>query len=379
MKKRAIASKLLELAAELPVVTIIGPRQSGKTTLCRMLFADKPYVNLEAPDERSFTRDDPRGFLAQFPQGAVLDEVQRVPELLSYIQVVVDETNTPGQFILTGSQNLLLMDSISQSLAGRTALATLYPFTIAEAYGKNPPGWLETAVRGFYPRVISSTLPPHEQLAFYITTYMEKDVRDLLNIKDHVRFDTFLKLCAGRTGQIINYSNLAADAGIAVNTAKDWLSVLEASFVVRRLPPWFANINKQLSKTPKLYFIDVGLACTLLRITTPEVLLTHPLRGPIFETLVVAEKWKRVANSVAPDNLYYYRDSTKTEIDLVEDTGNGLALTEIKSGTTIASDWHNSLNTLARLLPNVISTRIIYGGDKSTHRQNTAIIPWNNF
>jgi len=379
MKKRDLGNKLLEISKELPVVTVTGPRQSGKTTLCRELFADKPYINLEAPDEREFARTDPRTFLSQFKNGAVLDEIQRVPDLLSYIQAAVDEHNKPGQYILTGSQNLLLLSSISQSLAGRTALATLYPFTLKEAYGHSCPAWTEAAVRGFYPRVVQAKSPPHEMLSFYLATYVEKDVRDLLRVKDTARFDTFVRLCAGRTGQILNYSTLASDAGVSVNTAKDWLSLLEANFIVRRLPPWFANINKQLSKTPKLYFIDVGLACCLLRISTPEMLLVHPLRGALFETLVVAEMWKRNANALKPDNVYYYRDSSKKEVDVVEDSGNGLALTEIKSGATLASDWTDALEYAARVLPNVNTTRIIYGGDKPSRRHDTSVLSWRDF
>lgn len=365
MKPRMLKSKLLAWAEALPIVTVTGPRQSGKTTLCRDAFPGKPYVSLEDFDNRVMAQTDPRGFLSRFAgTGAVIDEVQNVPGILSYLQTLVDGDPKPGRFILTGSQNLLLMDAVSQSLAGRTAVGTLLPFSLREAYGPGmePPLWA-TIQRGFYPRVLTTPLPPSETLSFYVSTYLERDVRALLRIGDYVRFSTFLRLCAGRTGQILNLSDLAADAGISVNTAKSWLSVLETAYIVRRLRPWSANIGKQLAKSPKLYFLDTGLACCLLGIDSPGMLETHPLRGALFETFVVAERWKRLANAARPDNLFYYRDSKKREIDLVEETPDGLALTEIKSGATVASDWFAPLEEVAELLPRVRSRGIVCGAD----------------
>lgn len=384
MKPRILKSKLLSWAQALPVVTVTGPRQSGKTTLCRDAFPDKPYVSLEDFDTRAMAQGDPRGFLSRFAEsGAVIDEVQHVPGLLSYLQTLVDENPRPGRFILTGSQNLSLMHAVSQSLAGRTAVATLLPFSLREAYasGDELPLW-ETIQRGFYPRVLTTPLPPAETLSFYVSTYLERDVRALLRIGDYIRFSTFLRLCAGRSGQILNLSDLAADAGISVNTAKSWLSVLETAYIVHRLRPWSANIGKQLSKSPKLYFLDTGLACCLLGIDSPGMLETHPLRGPLFETFVVAERWKRLANAARPDNLFYYRDSKKREIDLVEETPDGLALTEIKSGATVASDWFAALEKAAAFLPRVRTRSIVCGAGfplPPPSIRGTSILSWRQF
>ena len=384
MKPRILESKLLAWAQALPVVAVTGPRQSGKTTLCRHAFPGKPYVSLEDPDTRMMARTDPRGFLRRFEaSGAVIDEVQHVPELLSYIQTLVDAHPGSGRFILTGSQNLSLMEAVTQSLAGRVAVATLLPFSLREAYapGREPPLW-ETVWRGFYPRVFSTPLPPPETLSFYVSTYLERDVRALLRIGDYVRFATFLRLCAGRTAQILNLSDLAADAGISVNTAKSWLSVLEAAYIVRRLRPWSGNIGKQLSKSPKLHFLDTGLACCLLGIETPAVLETHPLRGALFETFVVAERWKRLAHAGRPDNLFYYRDSKKREIDMVEETPEGLSLVEIKSGATVASDWFAPLEKVSAILPGVRSRAIVCGIDASLPPATlhaTSVFSWRQF
>ncbi len=384
MKPRIIESKLKSWASALPVVTITGPRQSGKTTLCKAAFPSLPYVSLEEPDTRRTALEDPRGFLSRFSEsGAVIDEVQHAPELLSYLQGVVDRDPQPGRFILTGSQNLALMDAVSQSLAGRTAVATLLPFSLREAYpaGGEPPLW-ETVFRGFYPRVLETPLPPTETLSFYVSTYLERDVRSLVNIGDFTRFETFLRLCAGRTGRILNYSDLAADAGIAVNTAKNWISVLETSYVVRRLRPWSSNLPKQLSKSPKLYFLDTGLACCLLGIPSAKELETHPLRGELFETFVVAERWKRLANAGERDRLFYYRDSRKLEIDLVEESPAGLRLCEIKSGATVAPDWFAGLDKAASFLPGVVERGIVCGLDSDlppARRRDTRICGWRQF
>lgn len=384
MKARELTPKLLAWAGALPIVTLTGPRQSGKTTLCRAVFPNRPYISLEEPDNRRMALEDPRGFLRRFKEsGAVLDEVQNAPELLSYLQGEVDADARPGRFVLTGSQNLAIMAAVSQSLAGRTAVATLLPFSLREAFpdGNPPPLW-ETLFRGFYPRVLDTPLPASETLSFYVSTYLERDVRALLNVGDFARFETFLRLCAGRTGQILNYSDIAADAGIAVNTAKSWLSALEASYIVRRLRPWAANVGKQLSKAPKLYFLDTGLACNLLGISTPAQLETHPLRGAVFETFVVAERWKRLANLGLRDNLFYYRDSRKTEIDLVVETPDGFELCEIKSGATAASDWFAPIRKVADLLPRVARRTIICGSDSELpppSHGGVEVLGWRQF
>lgn len=378
MKTREIGSRIRKFAEEYPVITVTGPRQSGKTTLCRALFPKLKYINLEEPDRRRFARDDPRAFLAEIHDGAILDEIQYVPELLSYIQADVDEKPRAGRFVLTGSQNLLLMQSVSQSLAGRTALATLLPFTIREAYTDGLKELSETMWRGFYPRVLDSA-DPSAALSFYISTYVTRDVRGILNVKDANRFSDFLCLCAGRTGQLLNYSALATDAGIAVNTAKDWISILETCYLVYRLRPWSVNIGKRIVKAPKLYFLDTGLACNLLGISTPRQLIAHPLRGAVFETMIIGEMLKRAANSVQRDNLCYFRTSSGHEVDVIAETPEGLELTEIKSGRTIASDWAPKLENVADDLPDVKKKRIIYGGDDVTSRHGIAFRPWHSF
>lgn len=379
MKKRVMEARLQAWAKQYPVVTLTGPRQSGKTTLARAAFPDYGYCNLELPSERDWARTDPESFLDRFAGGVVLDEIQRVPDLLSHVQVRVDsDRGARGRYILTGSHNLQLMRGVSQSLAGRTALGTLLPFSLAEAYGKHPPeDPMEAIWRGFFPRVVADGLDPTEAMEFYAATYVERDVRELLNVKDLSKFSVFLRLCAGRTGQLLNAADLAADAGIAGKTALEWISLLEASYIVRRLPPWFSNASKRLAKTPKLYFMDTGLACALLGIRSPAQLWTHPLRGAIFETYAVGELWKRECNRGGTGGLFHYRDGRKREIDLVEESGGGLALAEIKSGKTPSSEWAASLRELSALLPDVHALRVIYGGNALQKRGDVTFIPWD--
>ena len=379
MKKRVMEARLQAWAKQYPVVTQTGPRQSGKTTLARAAFPDYGYSNLELPSEREWARTDPESFLDRFAGGVVLDEIQRVPDLLSHVQVRVDsDRGARGRYILTGSHNLQLMRGVSQSLAGRTALGTLLPFSLAEAYGNRPPeDPMESIWRGFFPRVVADGLDPTEAMEFYAATYVERDVRELLNVKDLSKFSAFLRLCAGRTGQLLNAADLAADAGIAGKTALEWISLLEASYIVRRLPPWFSNASKRLAKTPKLYFTDTGLACALLGIRSPAQLWSHPLRGAIFETYAVGELWKRECNRGGTGGLFHYRDGRKREIDLVGETGNGLVLSEVKSGKTPSSEWAATLRELSALLPEVCALRVIYGGNILQKRGDVTFIPWN--
>lgn len=376
-KKREISERLKHFAQKYSVVTLTGPRQSGKTTLCKDLFRGYDYVNLESPDEQDYARTDPIHFLHRFTKGVVIDEIQRVPALTSSIQVLVDSDTRKGRFILTGSQNFRLMSHITQSLAGRTALATLLPFTLSEAYGKKRVDLFRALWTGFYPRIHTEKLDPFEALGFYINTYLERDIRELINVKNLQKFTTFLRLTAGRTGQVLNVSSLATDAGVSSVTAQEWLTFLEASYVVRRLPPWFANINKRLIKAPKLYFLDTGLACTLLGIHSPEELANHPLRGAIFETYVIGEYWKRQANRALPDTLFYYRDSNQNEIDLIDTAGGELLLIEIKSGATPVSEWANTISRLKPVLPNVRSMKVVYGGTSLQIRGDVTYLPWN--
>jgi predicted AAA+ superfamily ATPase len=336
-----IATPLLEeIRAGYPVVTITGPRQSGKTTLARAAFADKPYVSLETPDEREFAMTDPRGFLARWPDGAVIDEVQHVPALFSWIQSDVDAANQMGRFILTGSQNFSLMAHITQSLAGRSALVQLLPLSIAElsAADQLPEDLDSMILRGGYPALYARSLNPARWLADYIMSYLDRDVRQISQVHDLSAFQRFLRLCAGRTGQLLNLANLAQETGIAQSTARAWLSVLEASYIVFLLPPHHRNLGKRVVKMPKLYFLDTGLAASLMGLQTPAQLTIHPLRGALFESLIVAEFLKARLNSGFPSNLYFWRDNVGLEVDLLREEPDGLYPVEIKSSATVTED-----------------------------------------
>ncbi|MDF1593018.1 MAG: ATP-binding protein [Desulfobacterales bacterium] len=378
MIPRTIAPKILQYSKQYPVVTITGPRQSGKTTLCKMLFPDIPYVSLESIEERSFATSDPKGFLDRFQDGAVLDEIQRTPDLLSYIQVRVDETQKNGQFIITGSQNFELLNTVSQSLAGRTAIARLLPFSFEEVLSHQSLGSIDQLLyTGFYPRIYDEQLNPTEALAFYFNTYIERDLRLLINIKDLSRFETFLKLCATRCGQVVNFSALGNDCGVNHNTIKSWLSILEASYIVKLLPPYYSNLGKRLIKAPKLYFIDSGLAAFLLGIQKVEHVLTHPLRGVLFENLIVSEFLKKRFNQGKTDNLYFLRDSKGREVDILLDYGSYIDMVEIKSSKTIAEDLFKGLIYFKNLYTQTRNCFLVYGGDQSRVQKDIQIVPWN--
>ena len=315
-------------------------------------------------------------FLGQYSGGVVIDEIQRVPSLLSYIQCIVDENpDKHGRFILTGSQNLQIMRGVSQSLAGRTALASLLPFSLAELGGSQDV-W-ETLWRGFFPRIFHDNLNPTEALAFYTATYLERDVRELVKVKDLSRFSQFLRLCAGRTGQLLNAANLAADCGIAGKTAMEWVSILEASYIIRRLSPWFSNVSKRLSKTPKMYFLDTGLVCYLLGIDSPGQLANHPLRGAIFETFVMTEFWKHYANGGVTDRLFHYRDGAQREIDLLDECSPRRLLVEIKSGQTPSAEWGETLKRISAEIPGTSRLCVVYGGRLSQVRSGVEYVPWS--
>ncbi|MCD4718740.1 MAG: ATP-binding protein, partial [Desulfobacula sp.] len=322
MIPRDVSKKVMEFSKQYPVVTITGPRQSGKTTLCKMLFPNKPYVSLENIDNREFAENDPIGFLEMYPKGVIIDEIQRVPDLTSYIQTIVDEKDLPGMYILTGSQQFELINRLSQSLAGRTALIRLLPFSFSEVYGiKKNQDIDKVLTTGFYPRIFDKGLDPYSAMEFYISTYIERDLRQLINIKDLSRFQTFLKLCAGRTGQILNMSSIGNECGISHNTVNGWLTILEASYIIKRVKPFYKNFNKRLVKAPKLFFIDTGLACFLLGISSFNHLQAHPLKGALFETFVFSELLKTNFNQAKPDNIYYFRDNIGNEIDFILDAG----------------------------------------------------------
>lgn len=378
MIKRTIEPHLLRLAKQYPVVTLVGPRQSGKTTLCQAAFPRKPYVSLENLDNRRMALADPLRFLSQYPDGAILDEIQRAPDLLSYIQGIVDEKKKEGMFILTGSQQFELMGSMTQSLAGRTALTTLLPLSYDEIYGsvKKQPDIDEVLFTGFYPRIYDKKLNPTEALAFYTATYIERDVRVLIELKDLSRFEMFLKLCAAQTGQILNLSHLGNECGIAVNTAKSWLSVLEASYILFFLRPHHKNFRKRLIKAPKLYFVDVGLASFLLGITDKSHSKNHPLRGALFETFVIAEILKRRFNNIQTNNLYYFRDNVGHEVDVLLDKGSEVVPVEIKSGQTVADDFFKGLEYYRQLNFAVKNSWLIYGGNKFYQENGHQVCPY---
>ena len=380
MIPRDLTPRLLEAASQLPVVTVTGPRQSGKTTLCRMTFPDRPHVNLEVPDVRAYAAGDPRSFLADHPDGAVLDEIQRVPELMSYLQDDVDRHPDPGRWILTGSQNLLLLDAVNQSLAGRVAVLHLLPCTWPEVqrFAGAPDDLDHVLLAGGYPRIHDRRMPPGEFLDGYLATYLERDVRSITNVGDLVAFQTFLGLCAGRTGQLLNLSSLASDCGIAQPTAKSWLSVLEASFVAFRLPAWHGNLRKRLTRTPKLHFWDTGLVCRLLGINDPNQLRNHPLRGSIFETWVVSEQARRRLHRGQRGGLHHFRTQTGSEVDLVIDDGDGLHLVEAKSGRTLDPRLADGLREVADILggERVASCRLVYGGEERRTARSVDMVSW---
>ena len=385
MIPRKLQAKACELAGFYPVVVITGPRQAGKTTLCKAAFPDKAYVSLESLDHRDFAHSDPRGFLAEYRQGAVIDEIQQVPELTSYLQGEVDSEPEPGRFILTGSQHFGLSQSISQSLAGRCGILALLPPDYEEltAFSNAPNDLYTTLWQGAYPRIYDRDIPAHQWLADYIVTYVERDVRQVINIGDLQIFSEFLKLCAGRTACEINLSALGNDAGISHNTARAWLSILETSYIIHRLPAWHGNIRKQVVKAPKLHFFDSGLVCYLLGIREPEQLRHHPLRGAIFESWAVSELYKAQVNRGERPQMFHYRESRGAEIDVLVNQGECLYAIEIKSGTTASTDFFKHFQILPdRLkntrLPSVIHNHVIYGGEESQRRSIAQLVPWRD-
>ena len=372
---------LEEVARFYPVVTVTGPRQSGKTTLCKMAFPDKTYVSLESPDHRHFALEDPRGFLRRHASGAIIDEVQRAPELTSYLQEMVDGEPLPGRFVLTGSRNFAVQEAVSQSLAGRTALIELMPLCLEEQrrFAASPQGRFDVIFAGGYPAIPDRNMDPVRWLGDYVTTYVERDVRQVTNIGDLVAFQTFMGLCAGRCGQLLNLSSLGADAGVSHNTARVWLSVLEAGYIVYRLPPWFGNVKKRLVKTPKLYFHDSGLLCHLLGIRSPDQLALHPLRGAIFENWVMGEIRKTLLNRGRRPQHHFYRDRGGLELDLYCPYSSSPVAIEIKSGETISSSYFKPFARLRQVLsPNPFDSVLIYGGDRQYDRSGVRIVSWFN-
>ncbi len=393
MVPRHLTSIVRRAASQYPVVSVNGPRQSGKTTLLRGAFPSHRYVSLESPDERTFALEDPRGFLGRFDGPVILDEAQRAPDLFSYIQTIVDADPAPGRFLLSGSRNFLLMQQISQSLAGRVRLTCLLPFSLGELTRREAPriadllaggprrpapdgAWTEHAVRGFYPRIHDIGLDPGEWLAQYFQTYVERDVRNLTQVGDLEAFGRFVRLCAGRAGGLLNLSSLGNDGGVSHDTARRWLSVLEASFVTFCLQPYHRRFNRRLTRRARLYFVDTGLLCWLLRIRDAEQLASHAARGAVFENLMIAEALKVGCNAGEPPDLYHWRDQRGNEVDLIVDTPDGPHAVEMKSGQTVAGDFFKGIGHWRSLTGENAPATLVHGGDESHVRNGVDVRAW---
>lgn len=379
MISRVSSRKVLEMAKKFPVITITGPRQSGKTTLCKSVFSQYAYVSLENPDTREFAQSDPKGFLDTYTGNLIIDEAQHVPELFSYIQGIVDEKKQPGQFILSGSQNFLLLEKISQSLAGRVYVFHLLPLSYAELKNENVKDLKDAIFYGGYPRLFDANIAPKDFFPSYIQTYLERDVRNMINLRDLNLFNAFLKLCAGRIGQLFNANSLSTEIGVDAKTIQNWISILEKSFVVFRLHPWHENFNKRVIKTPKLYFYDTGLACSLLGIKSVEELELHFAKGGLFENFIILEKMKLKLNKGEQADLFFWRDSHGNEIDVLETKGNTQVVTEIKSAKTLKNDFFKGLQWYEKIAKKYsIKKQLVYGGDDNQKRTEAEVISWRN-
>lgn len=382
MINRAIAPQILSVAKTYPFVGLVGPRQSGKTTLAKALFPDYTYISLENLDQRTYAQQDPRGFLAAYPNHCIFDEIQKVPELFSYLQEIGDQKGM-GRYILTGSQNFLFHKQISQSLSGRIALLSIYPFAMGELSGASlgfdqPEDYMFT---GMYPPIYDRSIPPTNWYPNYIQTYIERDIRDLTQITQLSTFQVFVKLCAGRIGQILNLSSLARDCGITHNTARAWLSLLETGYIVHLLRPYYRNFNKRLVKMPKLYFYDTGLAASLLGIQSADQLNSHYLRGELFENFALTEYLKHKANTQSNAEYFFWRDQAGREVDLLAETGSSLSAIEIKSGKTISDDYIKNLIYLQSLFVDAqteLKPLVVYAGDFAQTRSNIPVRSWKD-
>jgi len=382
MIARDIEPRLKSLAKQFPAMVLTGPRQSGKSTVCQKVFAHLPYVTLESPDVRAFASEDPRGFLKQFPEGAVLDEIQNAPQITSYLQEIIDREPAPGRWVLTGSHNFTVMESTSQSLAGRSAVVHLLPLSRDEVvrFSQHPKTLNETLLTGGYPRILDRKLRPADWLASYVATYLERDVRSITNVGDLTAFQRFAQLSAGRLAQLLNFSSLAADCGVSQPTAKAWSSVLEASFIAFRLPSYHGNISKRLIKMPKLHFHDAGLACWLLGIRDAAQLDVHPLRGAIFECWVVSEIIKQRFNRGETNGVFFFRDKAGLESDALVQGRKTLKIVEVKAGQTISSDWAASSQKITELFARTkqaVSSVVVYGGTEKQERNGVTYLPWH--
>jgi len=381
MVNRTIVEGINAYMQRYPVVALTGPRQSGKTTLLKGMFPDFRYVSLENPDNRAFAENDPNGFLQLYDQKVILDEVQRVPALLSYIQTIVDSNNMMGQFILSGSQNFNLMKSITQSLAGRVALFKLLPFDMTELKSADllPSDYEQLILKGSYPALYDRSIPFASFYANYIETYIQRDVTELLSIRDFGLFRTFLKLCAARIGQQLNIANLSSETGVSVPTLRSWISILESSYIMYQLPPFFKNFNKRLVKSPKLYFYDTGLASFLLGIRNEKTLLESEFKGALFENMIITEYVKQNYHNNLYHDFYYWRDSNGHEVDLLVSNDTAYDAIEIKSTKTILPKQFAGLDFLANIGGDAIRRKIlVYGGDSSQKRTHYQIWDWSD-
>lgn len=380
MLQRQITKTILRLLKQYPVLALTGPRQSGKTTLLKEILPHYRYVSLEDTDLRSFASADPKAFLQKYNSQVIFDEVQRVPELFSYIQTIVDASKEMGQFVLTGSQNFNLLEHITQSLSGRVILFKLLPFDFFELKQANvlPTDWKELLIKGFYPAIYDRNLNPSIYYSNYLQTYIQRDIAQLVNIQDHHKFNNFVKLCAGRVGQILNLSNLAKDAGISQPTAKAWLSMLEKSYIVFLLRPYFENFNKRIIKSPKLYFYDTGLASYLLDIRDVDD-ISQNLKGNLFENLIVSDKYKQNEHQYQLKEYWYWRDSYGHEIDLLLKKGTNFSVFEIKSSKTILPKMIKGLDYFDKITNGKVNSKtLLYGGNEDEKRTNFIVKSWKN-
>jgi predicted AAA+ superfamily ATPase len=379
---RTIERAIRNMAEKYPIIGLTGPRQSGKTTLLKSLFSDYQYVSLENPDNRSFAENDPNGFFLKYDNKVIIDEAQRVPSIFSYLQTIVDQSGKMGQFILSGSQNFHLMQGITQSLAGRVAILKLLPFDNQELETANllKDDYLPMLIKGFYPAIYDRDIPSKIFYSNYIQTYIQRDISELIAIKDLRLFQNFLGLCAAQTGQLLNLNSLATVCGISQPTAKSWLSALENSYIVFQLYPYHRNFSKRIVKTPKLYFYDTGLVCFLLKLHQPEQLLTHPIKGNLFENMMVSECIKQMHHSNNLNDIWFWRDSSGHEIDLLIQDGLQLNIVEFKAGQTIMSDMFKGLTWFEKLSQESnLKKTLVYGGNEKQERSLGTVMPWKEF
>ncbi len=381
--KRNLFLPVQKLLSKYPIVTITGPRQSGKTTFLKNMFSDYRYVNLENPDFRLYAQNDPNGFLREYDKKVIFDEVQRVPHLFSYLQDKVDQDGIMGQYILSGSQNFHLMEAITQSLAGRVAIFKLFPLDFQEMKAEN---WLDETdsltnlIRGFYPAIYTRNIPSKDFYSNYIQTYIQRDITTLINIRDMHSFQNFLALCATRAGQLLNLNSLANECGITQPTAKSWLSALENSFIVFQVQPYFKNFSKRIVKTPKLYFYDTGLLCHLLKIRDVKKLQTDPVKGMLFENLMIAEYVKQMHHHNDLKDVWFWRDSNGNEVDLLTEGDEGFSAVEFKASMTIMPDMFKGLTHFEAISGwKNLRKNLVFNGDQSQNRTAGKVVPWKDF